>query len=153
MKFKYKEKLDAFLTDIDSHLMDDKNKLPVQFTPKNVSPWNGEELASENEDLLANASKKANLYMLFTANKNDAQFKLRYIGKTTRKLARQRLRNHLFKKNDGTGAKLDKIMSHVIAGGCVKISWITIEPETLRNWAEEELINSHTESDWNHGNT
>lgn len=152
MKFQYKDKLDAFLSEINEHLIDEKNQTSVLFSAKNVSTWNGDELANENEELLATVSKKANVYMLFTAKKHSTQFKLRYIGKTTRKLARQRLRNHLFKKHEGTGAKLEQVISHVKSGGSVKVSWVTIDPETLRNWAEEELIVSHPEADWNREN-
>lgn len=153
MKFQDKDKLDAFLTQINDYLVDDKNKKPVIFSSNNVSPWNSDALATENEMLLKNASKEANVYMLFTAKNNSATFELRYIGKTTQKLARQRLRNHLFKKHDDTGAKLEQIISHVTEGGSVKVSWVKVEPESLRNWAEEELISSHPEADWNRENT
>lgn len=152
MKFQDKDKLDAFLTQINDYLVDDKNKNSVLFSSNNISPWNGDALAIENATLLENTSKEANIYMLFTAKNNSTTFELRYIGKTTKKLARQRLRNHLFKKHDDTGAKLDQIISHVTEGGSVKVSWVKIEPESLRNWAEEELIFSHPEADWNREN-
>ncbi len=152
MKFQHKDKLDNFLFLIDQRLTDENSRTPVVFTSQYISSWDGDKLADENEVLLANASGKANVYMLFTAAKGSIDFKLRYIGKTKRKLARQRLRNHLFKKSKGTGAKLEAVKSHVNAGGTIKISWITIEPESLRNWAEEELISSHPEADWNREN-
>lgn len=152
MKFQHKDILDTFLNEINQHLINEKNRVPVAFSSKNVSPWDGGKLSDENETLLANTSGKANVYMLFTAKKGSKDYKLRYIGKTTRKLARQRLRNRLFKKNDGTGAKLEAVMSHVKAGGSMKISWVTVEPESLRNWAEEELISAHPEANWNREN-
>lgn len=113
MNFQHKDKLDDFLTLINQHLIDDKNHTSVVFSSKNISSWDAEKMAEENEALLANASRKANVYMLFTAKKGSTDYKLRYIGKTTQKLARQRLRNHLFKKNEGTGAKLEAVKSHV----------------------------------------
>ena len=152
MKFQHKDKLDDFLTQINQHLIDKKNQTPVVFSPENISSWNAEKLIEENEGLLTDASGRANVYMLFTAMKYATDYKLRYIGKTTRKLAKQRLRNHLFKKHKGTGAKLEAVKSHVKEGGTMKISWVTIEPESLRNWAEEELISSHPEADWNREN-
>ena len=152
MKFQHTDKLDSFLRAIDQHLIDEKNRCSVHFSQKNVSPWDDGELANENKALLASASGNANVYMLFTAKKGSDEYKLRYIGKSTRKLARQRLRNHLFIKNHGTGAKLEDVMSHVKAGGAIKISWVTVEPESLRNWAEEELISSHPAADWNRKN-
>ena len=152
MKFEHKNKLDTFLSQIDRYLTEKKNQTMVIFSLENVSPWNGEKLAAENENLLSDASGKANVYMLYTSAKESSTYQLRYIGKTTRKLARQRLRNHLFKKHENTGAKLAKVMQHVQSGGSIKLSWIAIEPESLRNWAEEELIACHTEADWNREN-
>lgn len=152
MIFEDKEKLDNYLTKIDKYLTEDKNQRSVTYSNINVDSWKGDKLAEENEVLLSDASGKVNVYMLFTALKGSTVYTLRYIGKTTRKFARQRVRNHLFKKHDGTGAKLEKVKAHVKSGGSVKISWVLIEPESLRNWAEEELISSHPEADWNRGN-
>lgn len=152
MKFQHKDKLDSFLKEIDRHLVDEKNWVPVVFSANNVSPWDAKALATENESLLTSASRRANVYMIFAAKRESIDYKLRYIGKSTGKLVRQRLRNHLFKKNEGTGAKLEAVMSHVKAGGTIKISWVTVEPESLRNWAEEELISAHPEADWNREN-
>jgi len=152
MKFEHQDKLDNFLSLINEHLTQEEKRISVMFSSQNASPWNGEELAKENEILLSNVSGKANVYMLFTAKKGSSKYELRYIGKTTRKLARQRLRNHLFKKHNGTGAKLDVVKSHVQAGGAIKVSWVAIQPESLRNWAEEELISCHPEADWNREN-
>jgi hypothetical protein len=152
MKFEHKDKLDIFLTRIDQYLTDGTNQVEITFSSKHVAPWDGEELAEENDQFLSDVSGNANVYMLYTAEKGSSSYQLRYVGKTTRKLARQRLRNHLFKKSDGTGAKLDSIKAHVQSGGSVKISWVSIEPESLRNWAEEELIFSHPEANWNREN-
>ena len=80
------------------------------------------------------------------------RYRLRYIGQSKSRYARQRLRNHLFIKSDRTGAMLDKIKVHVGSGGFVGVSWASIEPEALRHYVEERLIERHPESDWNtHG--
>ena len=152
MKFKHINKLNAFINEIDEALTKDSNKKEVKYSPEHISSWDVEKFDSDNKQLLDDITKNANLYMLHTCNKDEQEYKLRYIGKTKANLARQRLRNHLFKKNDNTGAKLELIQSHVQKGGSVKISWVTIEPESLRNWAEEALINKHTEADWNREN-
>lgn len=152
MQFQDKDKLDNFLSEIDQYLTDENNQTAVIFSSEHVSPWDGNELAKGNELLLSDVSKYANVYMLYTAAKGSSNYQLRYIGKTTQRLARQRLRNHLFKKHSNTGAKLDSVMSHVRTGGSVKVSWTSVEPESLRNWAEEELISSHPEADWNREN-
>jgi hypothetical protein len=152
MKFNNQRHLDDFLNKIDKYLTDDQNKGTITYNPKHVSQWNGDKLAEDNESFLSALSGEANVYMLYTAPKNSSTYKLRYIGKTTQKLARQRLRNHLFKKSESTGAKLGQVEAHVRSGGKVKVSWVRIDPQSLRNWAEEELISLHPEANWNREN-
>lgn len=152
MKFEHKDKLDSFLISINQFLTAKQNQQTVIYSTEYVTPWNGDKLAEGNEEMLATVSGRANVYMLFTAKKDSEDYRLRYIGKTTQKLSRQRIRNHLFKKHAETGAKLDNIIQHVQSGGSVKIAWVSIEPESLRNWAEEELISCHPEADWNREN-
>ena len=53
----------------------------------------------------------------FAAN---TQHSLRYFGKTTKKLARQRITNHLFRKNEKTGSKLAQVIVHACEGGAVE---------------------------------
>lgn len=152
MKFKNQKPLDNFLNMIDLYLTDKNNQTTISYASKYVSLWNGDKLVEENEAFFSALSGEANVYMLYTASKNSSSYKLRYIGKTKRKLARQRLINHLFKKNKNTGAKLERVKRHVKSGGKVKVSWLKIDPQSLRNWAEEELISLHSEADWNREN-
>jgi hypothetical protein len=49
-------------------------------------------------------------------------------------------------------AKLEKVKSHIQSAGNVKISWIGVEPEALRNCVEEAMIRKHSESNWNREN-
>ena len=140
MKYEQIETLKAFLIDVEIALLLEEKRTLVSYPSSSISPWNTAELDVANQKLLDAAYGSANVYAIFTAPKNSTTFSLKYIGKTTRKLARQRIRNHLIKKHEKTGAKLKHVMDHVLSGGSVKISWITIEPESLRNYIEEELI-------------
>jgi hypothetical protein len=124
----------------------------VSYPQNSISPWNAHHLDAANQKILDAISGTVNVYAIFTAPNNASSFSLRYIGKTTRKLARQRVRNHLIKKHEKTGAKFQNVKTHVLSGGQVKISWLEIEPESLRNHLEEELINKHKEADWNRQN-
>lgn len=152
MEYKDILTLESFLAEVESRLLSKDHQFKVQYPIGSISPWNDTVLIQTNEKLLSEASSAANVYAIFTAPKNSGTYSLRYIGKTTRKLARARLKNHLIKKNDGTGAKLNEIKSHVLAGGTVKIAWVKIHPESLRNYIEEELIQKHKEADWNREN-
>lgn len=149
LRYPHPKDLRAFLKDAESALLSPVERRHVTYPTDLASTWNADALASENEALLADLSGSANVYAIFTAADASDACALRYIGKTTRALARQRLRNHLFKKSAGTGAKLAEITDHIQSGGSVQIAWITIVPESMRNYVEEELISSHPEADWN----
>jgi len=152
VEFKRIDELNKFLVAVDQHLLNEDHGNYIIYPPGSVSSWDSGEMIKANDALLSRISGNANVYMLFTAGKGQSAYRLRYIGKTKRNLARERIKNHLFKKHEDTGAKLAKVMSHVRAGGKIKISWVSIEPQSLRNWAEEELISKHPEADWNREN-
>lgn len=152
MEYEQLQSLEEFLKNVEAALLKEDVQTPVKYSPHNTTPWDAAQIDAENQSLLNSVSGAANVYAIFTAPKGSDAFTLRYIGKTTRKLARQRIRNHLITKNEKTGAKLWKVISHVQAGGAVKLSWVTVEPESLRNYIEEELISRHKEADWNREN-
>ena len=152
MEYEQLQSLEEFLKNVEAALLKEEARTPVKYSPHNITPWSAAQIDAENQSLLSSVSGAANVYAIFTAPKATDTFTLRYIGKTTLKLARQRIRNHLITKNEKTGAKLWKVISHVQAGGAVKLSWVTVEPESLRNYIEEELINRHKEADWNREN-
>lgn len=152
MKYEQLKSLEEYLGKVETALLQEDARSSFEYPKQSISPWNTAQLDAENKSVLDSVSGAANVYLIFTAPRDSNVFTLRYIGKTTRKLARQRIRNHLIKKSEGTGAKLDNIVKHVQSGGLVKVSWIQIEPESLRNYIEEELISRHRESDWNREN-
>jgi hypothetical protein len=153
MKYEQIETLEIFLSGVEAALLREENLSLVAYPKESVSPWIAEQLDAANQNILHAVSGAANIYAIFTAPKDSETFSLRYIGKTTKKLARQRIRNHLIKKNENTGAKLQNIAANIRSGGQVKISWLGVEPESLRNYVEEELIRRHQEADWNRENT
>ena len=152
MKYEHIASLESFLDRAESRLLSVDARVTIAYPASFVSPWNADALTDENEGVLSRFSGSASVYAIFTASAGSSESNLRYIGKTTRHLARGRIRNHLITKNEKTGAKLEEIRRHVISGGSVEISWITIEPESLRGYVEEELIQRHREADWNREN-
>jgi len=153
MKYEQINSLKEFLANAETALLlQEEARSLVQYPEGSISPWNAKQLDEANREVLDALSRNANVYAIFTAPNGSGAYSLRYIGKTTRKLARQRVRNHLIKKHENTGAKLRNVVAHVQSGGQVKISWIKIEPEALRNYLEEELIEqAHRDgkADWN----
>ncbi|RQW61910.1 GIY-YIG nuclease family protein [Vibrio viridaestus] len=152
MKYRNIESLEEFIKEVNTALFNEDSLINFKYPSNAISPWDSVQLDLANSDTLNSLAGTANIYAIFTAENSSDSFKLRYIGKTKKNLARQRIRNHLITKNERTGAKLEKIISHVTSGGSVKISWVSIEPESLRNYIEEELINYHKGADWNREN-
>lgn len=152
MQVPFQNELNVFVGDVDKHLNDERNQKEVCYPNDKISPWESDALIQANKILFQSVSGAANIYAIFCADKDSENYVLRYIGKSTRKLSRQRLTNHLFKKHEKTGAKLSKVIDHVQAGGKIKIAWLEITPESMRNCVEEELISKHPEAIWNREN-
>lgn len=152
MRYEQIETLEKYLGDVEVELLKEEHHSPIIYPNESISDWNDIGILTANLNILKALAGTANVYAIFTAQRDSESFSLRYIGKTTRKLARERIKNHLIKKHEKTGAKLKEIVSHIQSGGKVKISWVKIEPESLRNYIEEELILRHSEADWNREN-
>lgn len=149
MKYSHTNDLEKFLKECEKRLLSDDNKQEVRYPSVCVPLWDSERINEVNETLLSELKHSANVYAIFTAEKGSKEYALKYIGQTISKLAKTRLTNHLIKKHSKTGAKLSKVIDHVQSGGKIKISWISITPESLRHYIEEELIERHPESIWN----
>lgn len=153
MEYQGIAQLRAFLLSVDANLTSQEKRLRVNFPADAIASWDVDKLVKAN-DALFEKFKNANLYAIFTGGRGDKGHTLRYIGKTTRKLARQRIKNHLFKKHEKTGAKLFQVKEHICCGdgGTIEVAAIHVSPESLRNYLEEELIGLHPEADWNREN-
>ncbi len=151
MRYENISSLKGYLEQVEAALLSEEKRVAVSFPPAALSPWDGNALVLANRALLEQVSGSASLYAIFTAGLGDRKHALRYIGKTTKKLARQRLTNHLFRKHEKTGSKLSHVVAHVRDGGAVLIAWVEVDPESIRNYLEEELIHRHPEADWKGG--
>jgi len=150
MRYEHISSLERYLSCVEMSLLSKDKRVAVSFPQAAISPWDGDALVQANQTLLTEA-RSANLYAIFTAT-CGAEHSLRYLGKTTRRLARQRIINHLFRKDERTGSKLAQVVAHASGGGTVEIAWVEVDPESLRNYLEEELILRHPEADWNREN-
>ena len=152
MKFEGIAQLNEFVLSINDFIHNEENQSVVQYPRNSVSRWNVKSIEEKNEALLNSVSGSANIYAIFELEGNNEKPTLKYIGKTTRKLARQRLRNHLITKHAKTGAKLEPVKDLVRRGHTIKIAYLPIEPESLRNYVEEELIFLNKSTEWNREN-
>jgi hypothetical protein len=148
--FKQKIELEKFLEECESTLFAEKSKIEIIYNSK----WDVSEIKNINKALFDTIGEiKPNIYAIFATDNKDSEFHLKYIGQTNSKGARTRLTNHLITKNDKTGAQLEKVKSTVKNRGRIKISFIKIEPEALRHYIEEMLIEKYENKlEWNaHG--
>lgn len=127
--------LEAYLKAVEFELLREGVRLSIAYPQK----WDEAEADRLNQRILGELSRKANVYAIFIAEHGSGLFRLKYIGKTLRKHAQ-------------TGAVLDKVRAEVGNRNLVAISWVSVEPESLRNYLEEELIKRHPEACWNREN-
>jgi len=93
--------------------------------------------------------KKPNLYGILTKQKDNDEWKLRYIGQRKSTNIRQRLKEHLIRKHPKTGSKLDKVNNELAKGNQIGIKLITIIPDELRLYYEGKLLSCLSDLDWN----
>ena len=111
--------------------------------------YNHESFDVNNQNFLSLISQKPIVYCIWTGP-SVVQLKYKYIGHVGKKYSRQRLRNHLTKKHEKTGAQLKKIIRALSEKNIVGISFIAIEPHYMRKALEDWLIDKYSEElDWN----
>lgn len=106
-----------------------------------------------NENLLVNLRHNANLYAIFTRDSKDDIWQVVYVGERKSEGMRDRITQHLINKNIGTGSKLDKVKEVVRSGGFIGVSFLKVQPESIRLYVEEHIINNNKDTlTWNkHG--
>lgn len=132
-------------------------EVPQQFVfPAgcNLQHWPVGEIRSSNEAFLKTLRHRANVYVLSVRPLGENQnWSPVYVGERKSAGLRDRITQHLIKKNDRTGSMLEAVKTAVAAGQEIGVSFIKIEPESLRLFVEETIIAKHkTDLPWNtHG--
>lgn len=94
-----------------------------------------------NEAALSSAiNGGGNVYAIWTKTKSDTEWTLEYIGQRKRHACRERLKQHLFRKNGRTESKLRKVRDAVKASRLIGITTILVTPDELRTSVEQALI-------------
>jgi hypothetical protein len=124
--------------------------------PQNGGPnnWPVDEIKAKNKCLLDQMRNAGNIYAIFEAGKEaDSQWMVRYVGERKSDGLRQRLTEHLIKKDARTGSKLGEVKNSVSEGKRIAVAFIKVEPEALRLYVEESIIARHKQAlPWNnHG--
>ena len=116
--------------------------------------WPAEEIRLANEEFLKTLRHRANVYALFVrTHGTEEQWRPVYVGERKSKGLRDRISQHLITKDSRTGSMLEEVKSAVASKQDIGLSFIKIEPESLRLFVEETIIAKHKgELPWNsHG--
>ena len=103
--------------------------------------WPAKEIKLANEEFLRTLRHRANIYALFVrGTKADQPWQPMYVGERKSNGLRERITQHLIRKDHRTGSMLEKVKTEVHAGKHVGLSFVKVEPESLRLYVEETII-------------
>lgn len=106
--------------------------------------WPIEEIKLANQEFLRSLRHSGNVYALFVrAPTEGAQWVPVYVGERKSIGLRDRITQHLIDKNERTGSMLEAIKTAVAAGSSIGLSFIKVQPESLRLYVEEAIIAKH----------
>lgn len=95
-----------------------------------------------NNDCLSCLRNNANLYTIYTRNFISDKWLPVYVGESKSEGMRERITQHLIYKHSETGSKLNNVKKIVRNGGKIGLSLLKVEPESLRLYVEEYIINN-----------
>lgn len=130
---------------------------PIEFKyPQGTSltAWSVEEIRSLNKPVLDGLNGNGNVYAIYTSNVGEQdQWTPVYVGQRKSTSLRGRLAQHLITKSEQTGSMLEAVKTSVSDGHRIGISYIKVEPESLRLYVEETIISQQKDMlPWNtHG--
>lgn len=116
--------------------------------------WPVQEIKIANEVFLKSLRNQGNVYALFVRAQGEGeQWFTVYVGERKCVGLRDRITQHLIDKHERTGAMLEAVKTAVAAGSAIGISFIKVQPESLRLFVEETIIAKHKDVlPWNtHG--
>lgn len=91
-----------------------------------------------------------NIYAFYIKEKNSKAWYIKYIGQRSAKEFKNRMREHFSKHHEKTGSKLKQINSAIKEGKDIGVKFLGVQPDGLRKYYEEELINHfHKDLEWN----
>lgn len=104
-----------------------------------------------NKELLQSLGGAGNVYAIHVRAAGHP-WSVVYVGQRKSAGLRNRLTQHLINKDARTGAMLDRVKQTVAEGSELAISFIKVEPESLRLFVEETIISEMKKSgqlEWN----
>jgi len=124
---------------------------PVDCTFQN---WPIADIKRANQEWLKSLRHSGNVNALFVrAPTKGAHWVAVYVGERKSIGLRERITQHLIDKNERTGSMLEAVKTAVASGSSIGISFIKVQPASLRLYVEETIIAKHKSTlPWNtHG--
>lgn len=105
-----------------------------------ISNWDVGAIERENRDLINDlGTGRGVVYVIYSCAGDGSDLGAKYVGSS--KKLRQRLREHLISKSEGTASCLNLVKSAVCRDGeKIYIAWITISPVHLYYCVEQAII-------------
>ena len=130
------------------------NEVPHKFifpAGCSIQHWPICEIKLLNEKFLRTLRHRANLYALSVRPLGEGKnWSPVYVGERKSAWLRDRITQHLIAKDRRTGSMLEAVKTAVAAGQEIGVSFIRVEPESLRLFVEEIIIVKHkNELSWN----
>lgn len=119
-------------------LLDKRNVSIIQYKDFDHTSFD-----QHNKDFLSEIAQKPIVYCIWTG-KTTESLEYKYIGHVGKLYSRQRLRNHLTKKHEKTGAQLKNTILALKEKHVVGISFVVTEPHYMRKALEDWLIEEHS---------
>ena len=123
-------------------------KTRFKYPRMDAQCWNEEHLSKMFNSKFECIKDYGNVYAILLRCHEGCRWKVVYIGTRKKSEIGKRVKEHLVKKSDSTSSKLECVKSSVWKGIDIAISYILVEPENLRLFVEQELI-EQLDPPWN----
>jgi len=145
--------LDDFVKKCTNELFNGKTHLFAFPDDCFSEKWPVDQIKNLNKDFLEEVNGNANIYVISIRERGTKSWKKMYVGQRKSSYMRDRMREHLIKKDDQTRSMLERIKEAVSNKKEVGISFIKVEPDSLRLFVEEMIIKANKKTlEWNsHG--
>ncbi|WP_045858844.1 GIY-YIG nuclease family protein [Teredinibacter purpureus] len=146
------EGLDEFADECASALIVDS---PTKFfypDDCNFTNWPIDEIKQLNDETLKSLRGAGNVYAIYTRRVGESWSAV-YVGQRKSTGLRERITQHLINKDVRTGSMLEAVKTAISDGREMAISFIQVQPESLRLYVEETIISKNkAQLPWNtHG--
>ncbi len=133
------KKIEAIFLKAEEQLFNRQEIINIQYVNYDHTSFD-----ANNQPLLQAVAGNPIIYCIWTGESVET-LSPKYIGHAGRKISRQRLRSHLTKKNERTGAKLKNVIQELELKSIIGISKLIIDPHYMRKALEDWLIDRNSE--------